>query len=147
MDVFPLEPIGLFIRGEKMTSETGGRICFWSQHQLVCAFYSGCNILRHNQFNSVDRPLVYCTLHNLSCLFQVWAAKHILGIAGTMLFFSHQDKCSTLCPSCHGCSETCKHITCCPEKGRTQVFDQSMAEIEQWLIKNNKNLDLVSLLL
>jgi hypothetical protein len=37
--MFPLKPIGVFVRGEKMTSETGARICFWAQHQLARTFY------------------------------------------------------------------------------------------------------------
>jgi hypothetical protein len=33
--MYPLKPSGVFVRGEKMTSETGAGICFWAQHQLA----------------------------------------------------------------------------------------------------------------
>jgi hypothetical protein len=33
--MFPLEPIGIFVNGEKMTLETGGQIQFWAHHQLA----------------------------------------------------------------------------------------------------------------
>ena len=33
--MFPLEPIGNFIGGKKMTLETGGQIRFWAHHQLA----------------------------------------------------------------------------------------------------------------
>jgi hypothetical protein len=33
--MFPLEPIGLFVGGQKMTSETGDHICFWAYLQLA----------------------------------------------------------------------------------------------------------------
>jgi hypothetical protein len=33
--MFPLEPIGLFVNGEKMTSDTGSHICFWAHYQLA----------------------------------------------------------------------------------------------------------------
>jgi hypothetical protein len=36
--LFPLEPIGVFVRGEKMTSETGERIRFWAHHQRLKNF-------------------------------------------------------------------------------------------------------------
>jgi hypothetical protein len=89
--MFPLKPIGLFFRGTKMTSETGGRICFWVQHQLARTFYNDRKILRYEQINSVDWLSIHRTLHNLPRLFQIWVAKHILGIAGTMLVLLHQD--------------------------------------------------------
>jgi hypothetical protein len=33
--IFPLEPIGLFVNGEKMTSNTGSHIRFWAHYQLA----------------------------------------------------------------------------------------------------------------
>jgi hypothetical protein len=33
--MFPLEHIGLFIHGEKMTSATRGQIQYWAHHQLA----------------------------------------------------------------------------------------------------------------
>ncbi len=38
--MFPLEPIGLFVRGQKMTSETGDHIRYWAHHQLAQQYYS-----------------------------------------------------------------------------------------------------------
>jgi hypothetical protein len=72
-----------------MTSETGAWICFWVQHQLARTFYHDRNTLSHVQFDVVDWVLNHCTLHDLPRLFQVWTAKHVLGIAGTMHFLSH----------------------------------------------------------
>ncbi len=33
--MFPLEPIGLFVNGEKMTSDTGSHIRLWAHYQLA----------------------------------------------------------------------------------------------------------------
>ncbi len=145
--MFPLEPIGLFVRGKKMTSNTGGQICFWAKHQLARTFYNNWKILCHEQFDSVDWTSIHCTLHNLPRLFQVWAAKHVLSIAGTMSFLSHQDEQSPLCPSCLNCRKTCKHVAKCPEVGHAQAFSQSASELELWLTKNNAHPNLRSLLL
>jgi hypothetical protein len=97
--IFPFKPIGVFVRGEKKTSETGAGIRFWAQHQLARTFYHDRKILSHDQFDVVDWVLIHRTLRNLPQLFQVWAAKHVLGIAGTMHFLSHQDKQNPICPS------------------------------------------------
>ena len=135
--MFPLEPIGLFVQGKKMTSKTGGRICFWAQHQLAQMFYHNQKILSHDQFNSVDWESVHRTIHDLPWLFQVWAAKLILSIAGTMHFLSHQDARSPLCPSCQDYKELCKHVAQCPEARRTLAIDQSVSGVDLWLNKNN----------
>jgi hypothetical protein len=140
--MFPLKPIGLFVQVEKMTSKTGGQICFWAQHQLAQTFYHNQKILSHDQFNSVDWVSVHLTLHDLTWLFQVWAAKQVLGIAGTMHFLSHQDARSLLCPSCQDCKELCKHVAQCPEAGRTLAFNQSVSGVDLWLNKNNTHPDL-----
>jgi hypothetical protein len=89
--MFPLEPIGIFVDGQKMMSKTGSQIRFWAHHQLAQEFYQDQKILSHLQFDALVNWLsVHRTLHNLSWLFQIWAAKHVLGIAGTMKFLAHQ---------------------------------------------------------
>jgi hypothetical protein len=140
--MFPLEPIGVFVKGEKMTSETGALIRFWAQHQLARTFYCNRKILSPDQFHSVDWTSIHCTLHKLPKLFQVWAAKHVLGIAGTIHFLSHQDNQSPICPSCQACKELCRHISRCPDIGRALAFTQSVAGVELWMEKNNTHPDL-----
>jgi hypothetical protein len=130
-----------------MTSKTGVQICFWAQHHLARMFCNNWKILCHEQFDYVDWMSIHCTLHNLPRLFQVWAAKHVLGITGTMSFLPHQDEQSPLCPSCLNCRETCKHIAKCPEVGCAQAFAQSASEVELWLTKNNAHPNLCFLLL
>ncbi len=106
-------------------------------------------VLLHNiqYYCSNVQSSIHCTLHNLPRLFQVWAAKHVLGIAGTMSFLSHHDKQSPLCLSCLNCRETCKHVAKCPKVGRAKAFAWSVSEVELWLTKNNAHPDLRSLLL
>jgi hypothetical protein len=144
--MFPLEPIGLFVDGKKMTLETGNQIQFGAHHQLACEFYRNQNILSLVQFDALDWTSVHCALHDLPRLFQVWAVKHVLGIAGTMKFLAHQDGRSPMCPSCNCCMESCSHVTRCPEEGRTLAFEQSAHMMELWLEKNNTHPDLQSLL-
>ncbi len=86
-------------------------------------------------------------LHGLPQLFQIWATKHVLGIVGTMKFLANQDYRSHLCPSCLECKETCKHISRCPDVGRTLAFKQSAQWVEAWLDKNSTHPDLQSFLL
>ncbi len=143
----PLEPIGLFVRGQKMTSETGDHISFWAHHQLAWQYYRNYKLLSFKQFNLVDWKSIHQTLHNLSRLFQLWAEKHILGIAGMMKFLAYQDNRSPLCPSCLVCNKTCKHVAWCPEAGHAAAFAQSTQDVKRWLADHHTQPNLKLLLL
>jgi hypothetical protein len=145
--MFPLEPVGVFIQGEKMTSDTEGYIQYWAHHQIARAYYQDKNLLSHKQFDAIDWKSVHNTLHNLPRLFQLWASKQVLGVAGTMKFLSHQDGQSPLCPSCHKCDKTCQHIARCPEEGQAASFQLSTNEAESWMDSTGTHPDLKLLLL
>ncbi len=134
--MFPLEPVGVFVQGEKMTSDTGGHIRYWVHHQLTRAYYHEHNLLSHKQFNAINWRSVHNTLHKLPWLFQLWASKQVLGIAGTMKFLSYQDGRSPFCPSCLESDETCKHIASCPEAGRAAAFRQLTSKVKKWMENN-----------
>jgi hypothetical protein len=114
---------------------------------LAKPFYNTHKILAPTQFECVDWASVHRALHNLPRLFQIWAAKHVLRIAGTMKFLAQQDGRSPLCPSCQAGKETCNHIALCPENGRADAFKQSMREVGRWLEEHKTQPDLQSPLL
>ncbi len=145
--MFPLEPIGAFVDGKKMMSETGGQIRFWAHRQLARDYFRDQNILSHIQFDAISWPSIHCTLHDQLQLFQLWASKHVLGTTGTIKFLAHQVERSPLCPSCLRCKESCSHIAHCPEEGWAQAFEQSAKAMEVWLDTNKTHPDLQSLLL
>jgi hypothetical protein len=116
--MFLLEPIGIFVRGEKMTSDTGEQLWFRAHHQLARSYYSDQRIISHKQFDEINWASVKGTLRNLPWLFQIWATKQVNNIASTMTFLSHQDGRSKLCPSYQLCKETRQHIIRCPEEGQ-----------------------------
>jgi hypothetical protein len=146
-ELFPLETVGVYVRGEKMTSDTGESIRYWAHHQLARNYYQEQNILSHEQFDAIDWRSVHNTLHNLPRLFQLWASKHVLGIAGTMKYLPHQDGRSPLCPSCQACAETCKHIARCPEVGREAAFQESANTVEKLMETVDTHSDVKVLLL
>jgi hypothetical protein len=128
--MFLLEPVGLFCPRGNNDSETGSHIRYWAHHHLAHNYYRGRKLLLFDQFGTIDWKSIHHALHDLQWLFQLWAAKHVLGVAVTMKFLSHQDRRSSLCPSCNKCKETCKHIVQCPEPGRAVAFSQSTHEVE-----------------
>jgi hypothetical protein len=145
--MFPLEPIEMFSQGEKLTSNTGKLLQFWAHQQLARTYYHSKGIILHDQFDETDWWSLQKTLLSLTRLFQLWAAKHMNRIAGSMSFLLHQDGRCNLCPSCATCIKTCQHIAHCPEAGRALAFAQSMDELELWFSTNNTHPDMQSLLL
>jgi hypothetical protein len=131
--LFPLEHIGVFIKGTKLSSDTGQLIRFHAHCQLARALFLRKKIVSCNGFDKVGWNSVHSTLHPVPRLFQVWASKHVLGIAGTMKFLLHQDNHESLCPSCLSCEETCSHIALCPEIGCTKAFQHSVAGVISWM--------------
>jgi hypothetical protein len=145
--MFLLEPIGLFVQDEKMTSKTGDHIRYWAHHHLAQGYYCNHKLLSLEQFNVVDWKSIHRTLHKLPRLFQLWAAKQVLGVVGMMKILSHQDSRSPLCPSCNECNEMCRHISRCPEVGCAALFAQLTHRIEAWLDTNCTHPDLKLLIL
>jgi hypothetical protein len=145
--MFLLEPIGIFIRGEKITSDTREQLRFRAHCQLAQSYYSNQRIISQKQFEEIDWPSVQGTIRDLLRLFQIWAANHNSNIEGTMMFLSHQDGRSKLSPSCQMCEETCQHVARCPEERCTLAFEQTANIMERWLKSNNTHPDIQNLLL
>jgi hypothetical protein len=137
----------MFIQGEKMTSDTGEILRFWAYWQLAREYYRSREIISYRQFDEIDWWQLRKTLLALPRLFQLWAAKHVNKIAGTMSFLSHQDGRCDLCPSCGTHKETCQHIARCPEVGRVAAFAQATNNLELWLRDNKTHPDVQALLL
>jgi hypothetical protein len=52
--MFPLEPIGIFVDGKKMTSDTSKHIKFWAHRQLARKYVYAHDILLSEQFDLVN---------------------------------------------------------------------------------------------
>jgi hypothetical protein len=145
--LFPLEPIEMFIQGEKLTSNTGELLRFWAHRQLAREYYCSRDMILYSQFDETNWWSLRKTLLTLPRLFQLWAAKHVNRIAGTMSFLLHQDGQSNFCPSCGTHIETCQHIAWCLKPGRAAAFAQSTNDLELWLCNNSTHPDVQSLIL
>ena len=94
-----------------MTSNTGPLIPFWSHRKLAEAFFFQEKLLMPDQFEQVDWPMVHDALHKVPRMFQVWACKHVMGIAGTNFNQSqYQQDNDPKCPSCDKCVKTCSCV-------------------------------------
>ena len=117
-EIFPLEPVTIFVGNEKMTPNTGDSLRFWVHQNLAKELFFKIGILIPLGFEEVSWRIMYDTLQELSCLFQLWEYKQVISIAGTNLIQSrykpHHDP---TCPSCDQCVKTCAHVLSCNKAG------------------------------
>ncbi len=140
---FPLEPIVVTAGMQKMTTDSGPHIRFWANRQLARSFFLKRGILGVHAFEKVNWRIFYATLHKLPRLFQAWACKQIMDIAGTNYFRAKfTPGLSPKCPSCMVADERCAHILLCPEAGRVENLMNSIAILDQWLTTENTDPEL-----
>ena len=84
-EIFPLEPVAIFVGNEKMTSNTGDSLQLWFHKQLEKELFFKLGFLTLLGFKEVAWRLVYDTLHEMPRLFQLWACKQVMNKAGTNL--------------------------------------------------------------
>ena len=87
-EIFPLEPVAIFVGNEKMTSNTGDSLRLWVHQQLEKELLFKLGILKPPGYKKVAWRLVYDTLHKVPRLFQLWACEQLMNIAGTNLIRS-----------------------------------------------------------
>ena len=140
---FPLEPICCFIGMDKMTSDTGASLHFWAHKALARETLSLGKVLTTRQFDLVAWEYVYAALHEVPRLFQLWACKQVLGVAGTNGLHSRwTDGLSPRCPSCKCCMETCSHVVLCNEIGRVETLQMTIGLLQEWLVEVGTDPDL-----
>jgi hypothetical protein len=99
---FPLEPLGVFLGRNKLTSDKGEKLCFWVQAQLAQEQFYEADILYGLQFDSVDSEMVHGALHWIPRMFQIWVCKQIMDIAPTN---GNRPWETELCPLCLSCGQ------------------------------------------
>jgi hypothetical protein len=62
----------------------GDHVRYWAHCKLAWERFNYLNILNAHIFNLVDWEMVYQKLQDVPKMFQLWACKQVMGIAGTM---------------------------------------------------------------
>ena len=100
-----------------MTYNTSDILRFWVHQQLGKEIFFKLVILTPLGFKEVSWRLVYDTLHEVYCLFQLWACKQVMNIAGmNMIKSRYKPHHDPTCPICDQCVETCAHVLSCNEE-------------------------------
>jgi hypothetical protein len=144
---FPLEPLALFVGGEKVTTESGSLIRFEAHQKEAKAVMLERKVLDPSTFEEVAWRHVHRTLHDLPIMFRIFACKQVFDIAAVNYFVNKRDKsvCKT-CPSCTVADETTGHILFCREEGRVNALHQFSTRVLHALNDAGTNRDLTFLI-
>jgi hypothetical protein len=135
----PLEPVVVMIGRHKMTSGSEDSLVFWCNKLLARRTLADPKLhwLDEEQFEEIYWPACYQALTEAPRMFQLFAAKQSLGIAGCNVNQSYYTPGhDRRCPSCRVEMETCGHILMCNEAGRVEVLHRSIDLLDRWLQTN-----------
>jgi hypothetical protein len=132
----PLEAVVVRIGKDKMTAGSEESIVFWCNKALARRTLSDPKVkwINEEQFDEIYWPACYSALTGTKRMFQIFASKQTMGIAGcndNLAYYTpgHDRKC----PSCGVAIETCAHVLACEESGRVDVLHKSIDLLDQWL--------------
>ena len=140
-EMFPLEPVAVFVGKEKITSGSEDNLHFWCHHKLARKVMAEekVSVMQPEEFDEVAWRQVYDAQHEVPRLFSLWACKQVMGVAGTnemqARYTPNHDK---RCPSC-GVRvevETCCHVLTCDEEGRVDLLHKSIDLVDRWMKDN-----------
>jgi hypothetical protein len=139
-DMLPLEALGVFAGKTKITSGRGDVLRYWAHRTVAKRVFTKCKILMPDEFDEVAWRAVHSALWEVPRMFQIWATKQVMEIAGTNEMQSkYKEGHDKMCPSCSCRIETCGHVLFCQEEGRVDVLEKSIDLLDDWLIDQNTN--------
>jgi hypothetical protein len=141
---FPLEPVSVFVGTAKVMMDGIDVLCFWAHNHLARERFSSMKILDTRAFDMVDWEIVNRTPREVPKLFQLWACKQVMGVAGTMEW----DKTVVhKCPCCLHEWDTCAHVLFCCHDGRVKTLHHTIDFVEDWLEESETEPELQEILL
>ena len=138
-NIFPLEPVAVFVGREKITSGSEDNIRFWCHLQLARRVMAEekVKVMQPDEFDEVAWRQVYDAMSDVPRLFALWACKQVMGVAGTnemqARYTPNHDK---KCPSCGVRTETCGNVLHCEEEGRVDLLHKSIRHVDTWMKEN-----------
>jgi hypothetical protein len=118
----------------------GSQVLYLAHQKLARQKFQKMHILDAHVFNLVEKEMVHKTLHSMPKLFQQWACKQVMGIAGTMELDNTERKKFPICMQAHN---TCTHVLFCDHAGRVETLKHTINLLEEWLRKGDTDPDLL----
>ena len=105
-------------------------------HKLTKQTFFSLGIMSGHSFQDVAWRQVYNALDSVPQLFQLWACKQVMEVAGTNLNQSlYMKGHDPHCPSCAQALKSCSRVLHCEEAGRVDALQHSFGWLDDWLRK------------
>jgi len=135
--IFPAEKVCVEISGERITGSPKNAITDLLGEQVTRALQDRRGVVRKCDFPFVYWEGMERVMKSFPEMFWVWVTKHVSHFQGTNCQLSRISKSvKNVCPSC-GCHDgATSHITRCQDRGRSQLFAESVEQLVQcrWLV-------------
>ena len=156
---FPFEQIVLQVGGKKVVSSPTTAIYNWWGHKTARKLFHSKKIVDKSLFDLIYWPGMDKVMNkHFPRMFGVFVTKHVSGCCGCNAFLSLIDPTvKNICPSCglrgtpgestasRG-GETTEHIVQCRDPGRTELYQQSVDELVEWLQKHHTDPNILDLI-
>ena len=141
---FPFESFRIFIGGRKVTSSIRSALYKDWGYGEARTILAQRKIVSPSNFDLICWDAVSEAMDIYPRMFRVWVTKMVSHFCGSnrQLFRFHEID-NDSCPCCGMPDESAKHVTCCMNEGRTQMFEESASLFIDWLHETHMDSDLV----
>ena len=118
--------MAVFVEREKMSSDTSESIRYWAHWHLAKQTFHSPKTMNPEEFKEVGWRQIYDALRDVPRMFQLWACKQVMDVAGTNYNLAKRNKeeHDPCYPRGGQETETCSRILHCNEVGRVDAMKQ-----------------------
>jgi hypothetical protein len=149
-DSLPHEVFIMRVRSQKVTDDIGIPLRNEVSRLLMRSFLHGNNRLHCQSFDKVDWEAMGQKMKTTPTHHKIWITKHLSGFCATNKSKNHRDRShATMCPCCKNPNiiEDTRHILHCTDPLRTELWNDSLKDLEQWLWNRQTEPTLLSTIL
>ena len=153
--LFPKEQIAVHVDGWKQTTDverdvkfTTGRV--EARKRLTVSYKVGSEVkpppLSSSQFDEIDWLALDRALASKGDVYRCWLTKQNSNFCGSRVQVSRYEGnpaaltgsafAADKCPNCDMPGERASHLCVCPDPGRTKLFQDQVAELDEWMHGN-----------
>ncbi len=139
----PQERAAVFVGGRKQTSDVAEAMRLELGRVEAERFYVGELQWPRQTFQAVDWEARHSALVKKPQMYQLWLAKQSSGFCATQSMVTHWiTERDDRCPNC-GQRETAQHINVCPNRWRTKLLREQVAELKVWMADHHTHPDIL----
>jgi hypothetical protein len=140
---YPREALRVIVDGKKVTSSFRQAVYKSWGYRTARDLFHCKRIITSRYFHLVNWDMIHRVMHAFPQMYRVWITKHVSGFCGTNKQLSRMDSSVTnKCMCCGRRDEDKRHISRCPDPGRSTLFAQTVNDLIKWMGNSNSDIEL-----